>query len=258
MFLLQSRLLKKTQATEFYRILLGDTLYGIALKHNITLQQVQEWNNIVNVNEISVGDVLGINGYFTPQVNFATREEFIEIIGEDAKQIAVENNLYTSVMLGRAAHESAWGNSELVTAANNLFGIKAQSGNVGDYVTMPTWEVINGKDTYVDANFRAYSTLKDSMRDYANLLRNNSRYSGTWVENTASHHDAINGLVLGGYATDPNYSVRVTDLIAAHHFVQYDEHIEITDPIASQQKHKLYCRSGNSKCRNLFTTKRNC
>ena len=54
-----------------------------------------------------------------------TTEKFISLVGESARTIAAENDLYASVMIAPAILESASGNSTLAQAPNNnLFGIK--------------------------------------------------------------------------------------------------------------------------------------
>ena len=55
-------------------------------------------------------------------------EEFIQEIGESARKVAKDKNLYASVMIAQAILESGAGNSKLSQKPNyNLFGIK------GDY-----------------------------------------------------------------------------------------------------------------------------
>ncbi|MFX3718731.1 glucosaminidase domain-containing protein, partial [Streptococcus suis] len=55
-------------------------------------------------------------------------EEFIQEIGESARKVAKDKNLYASVMIAQAILESGSGNSKLSQKPNyNLFGIK------GDY-----------------------------------------------------------------------------------------------------------------------------
>ncbi len=67
-----------------------------------------------------------------------TTISFIQTIGESARQIVAQNDLYASVMIAQAILESNSGQSKLSQAPNyNFFGIK------GDYkgqsVTMQTW-----------------------------------------------------------------------------------------------------------------------
>ena len=41
-----------------YTVQSGDTLSGIALKFGVTIQELQQWNDIVNINDIYVGQIL--------------------------------------------------------------------------------------------------------------------------------------------------------------------------------------------------------
>lgn len=100
-----------------------------------------------------------------------TTISFIQIIGELARQIAAQNDLYASVMIAQAILESNSSQSKLSQAPNyNFFGIK------GDYkgqsVTMQTWEDDgNGNSYTIDAQFRSYGSLEESLQDYAQFLQ---------------------------------------------------------------------------------------
>lgn len=100
-----------------------------------------------------------------------TTISFIQTIGESARQIAAQNDLYASVMIAQAILESNSGQSKLSQAPNyNFFGIK------GDYkgqsVTMQTWEDDgNGNSYTIDAQFRSYGSLEESLQDYAQFLQ---------------------------------------------------------------------------------------
>src|SRR3954452_6019445 len=87
--------------------------------------------------------------------------------------------LRKSVTLAQAILESDWGRSKLTREANNLFGIKAQSGpgSAGVY-EINTWEVYGGQNATVLAGFRAYTTLADSIVDHGRWFHDNSRYWG--------------------------------------------------------------------------------
>lgn len=60
-----------------------------------------------------------------------------------------------------------------------------------------TREVIDGKDVYINDEFRDFDSLEDFANYHINLL-NNKRYH-------AFNGDFINNVVSGGYATDPRY-----------------------------------------------------
>ena len=96
-------------------------------------------------------------------------EEFIQEIGESARKVAKDKNLYASVMIAQAILESGSGNSKLSQKPNyNLFGIK------GDYkgqsVSFITYEDNGFGNLYtVEAKFRQYQRIKNQwkiMRNY--------------------------------------------------------------------------------------------
>ncbi|MGX7245458.1 glucosaminidase domain-containing protein [Enterococcus quebecensis] len=155
-----------------------------------------------------------------------TTKSFVKVIGEDARAIAGENNLYASVMIAQAILESASGNSALASAPNyNLFGIKGSyEGASANFLTSED----NGSGSMftIRSNFRKYPSYKESLGDYVKLLRggtdySNAFYSGTWKTNTKSYKDATKFLT-GRYATDTSYNSKLNGLIDAYNLTQYD------------------------------------
>lgn len=154
-----------------------------------------------------------------------TPAAFITKMTPDVKSVANSYKLYPSVMMAQAALESSWGNSTLSTTANNYFGIKGSYN--GQSVTMQTAEYdSNGQLYYTDAAFKKYPSIKASMTDNAQLLRNGpgfsaTYYSGTWRENTATYEDAANALT-GTYATAPTYGTSLITLIQSYNLDALD------------------------------------
>ncbi|MBO0466436.1 LysM peptidoglycan-binding domain-containing protein [Enterococcus plantarum] len=155
-----------------------------------------------------------------------TTKSFVKVIGEDARSIAGENNLYASVMIAQAILESASGNSALASAPNyNLFGIKGSyEGASANFLTSED----NGSGSMftIRSNFRKYPSYKESLGDYVKLLRGGTDassgfYSGTWKSNTKSYKDATKFLT-GRYATDTSYNSKLNGLIDAYDLTQYD------------------------------------
>lgn len=166
------------------------------------------------------------SGTYTPKhysLN-ATTEMFIAIIGEQARQLAQDNDLYASVMIAQAILESGSGNSKLAQAPNfNLFGIKGFYE--GDSVVMRTTEYDSHGEPYtLLARFRAYDGYADSLADYADLLANglNGFYSGAWKSNAETPAEACDFLE-GRYATSPTYSEKLQDLIATYDLERFDK-----------------------------------
>ncbi|GGI53050.1 flagellar assembly peptidoglycan hydrolase FlgJ [Oxalicibacterium solurbis] len=119
-------------------------------------------------------------------------------------------------MLGQAALESGWGKHVMKMAdgssSHNLFGIKASANWKGKTVDAVTTEYVNGVPQKRVEKFRAYDSYADSFRDYANLLRSNPRYEKV-LANATDVHGFAQGLQRAGYATDPNYAAKLTNII---------------------------------------------
>lgn len=152
--------------------------------------------------------------------------EFIKEIGEDARKIGLEEDLYGSVMIAQAILESASGQSKLSQAPyHSLFGIK---GTVeGNGITFKTQENDGAGNMYtIDATFRCYEDYEASFRDYAKLLKEglahySDFYKGTWKSKTGSYEDATEFLN-GRYAADTQYGEKLNAIIEAYALTSYD------------------------------------
>ncbi|GGC03759.1 flagellar rod assembly protein/muramidase FlgJ [Oxalicibacterium flavum] len=122
-------------------------------------------------------------------------------------------------MLGQAALESGWGKRMIRTAdgsnSHNLFGIKATANWKGRTVDAVTTEYIDGVPQRRVEKFRAYDSYADSFRDYANLLSNNPRYEKV-IANARDAEGFARGLQRAGYATDPEYANKLTNIIKSN------------------------------------------
>ena len=158
-----------------------------------------------------------------------TVEKFIASIAEPAREVGQENNLYASVMIAQAVLESGSGSSVLSQSPyNNLFGIKGAWKGMS--VSMATSEDDGTGALYgVHASFRAYDSVKDSLQDYADLLREDmgSFYSGAWRENAPTAQDAALYLQ-GRYATDTSYAQKIMDIVNTYDLYRYDNPLFVT------------------------------
>ena len=141
---------------------------------------------------------------------------FQEKLGAHAEEASKVTGIPAKFMLGQAALESGWGKREIKgrdgSNSHNLFGIKAGSDWKGKVVEATTTEYVNGKAQTRVERFRAYPSYADSFKDYAKLLAGNPRYEKV----LASGGDASSfarGLQKAGYATDPNYAAKLTNII---------------------------------------------
>ena len=150
-----------------------------------------------------------------------TTEQFINQIGEQARELCQENDLYASVMIAQAVVESASGSSGLSCEPyNNLFGIKG--AYEGKSVRMKTQEDDGqGNLETIVAEFRRYPSLTESLKDYVGLLTGDSLYAPVKKSNTESYEDACDYLQ-GHYATSTTYSRTLKAYIDTYDLTQFD------------------------------------
>lgn len=152
-------------------------------------------------------------------------ERFIALIGEQARKVAADHDVYASVMIAQAILESGSGSSALSQAPyNNLFGIKGSYQ--GRSVTMPTSEDDGTGSLYgIDASFRAYGSPYESMVDYAELVGESPVYKAARKDTAATPEDAARALQ-GTYATDTSYAAKLVGLIETYHLTDYDKPLD--------------------------------
>ncbi|MGO3731672.1 MAG: glycoside hydrolase family 73 protein [Vagococcus sp.] len=153
------------------------------------------------------------------------KNEFIDRLVPVAKELHTEYGILPSIIIGQAILESDWGQSELSAKYNNLFGIKSFSPN-DESVKLQTKEYKDGKWVDVNANFKVYASWEDCMRDHTFLFINGVDwdpylYQGVLLAD--NYQTAANALQMAGYATDPNYAEKITDVIEKNKLYQYDK-----------------------------------
>ena len=156
-----------------------------------------------------------------------TTENFIEVIGEDARKLGLEYDVFASVMIAQAILESGSGSSGLSSAPHyNLFGIK---GSFNGQSAVFTTNEDDGKGNLyeIKSAFRSYSSYRDSLSDYVKLLRqgisgNSDFYKGVWRSESKNYLQATAALT-GKYATDTQYSNKLNSIIAAYNLTRFDE-----------------------------------
>ncbi|MGM0216901.1 glucosaminidase domain-containing protein [Enterococcus sp. AZ109] len=156
-----------------------------------------------------------------------TTDQFIEKVGEWSREIGQKNGIYSSVMLAQAILESGSGNSSLASAPNfNLFGIKGKYQDSS--VAFRTLEQDAGGNSFqITAEFRKYPSYKESLEDYAKLLKegisgNSDFYKPAWKSETENYKEATEYLQ-GRYATDKRYAEKLNAIIEAYNLTDYDQ-----------------------------------
>lgn len=165
-----------------------------------------------------------VKSFTLPQAPLATAmrevagktQQFIQNMLPHAQAASSASGIPAKFMIGQAALESGWGKHEIKTDngvnSHNLFGIKADANWKGKVATSTTTEYINGvKQTRVE-KFRAYDSYSDAFKDYAKLISQNPRYQQA-MNNTHDASAYAHALQRAGYATDPQYGKKLTQVI---------------------------------------------
>jgi hypothetical protein len=115
---------------------------------------------------------------------------------------------YPQLVSAQWALESGWGSA--LSGKNNFFGIKATTSESS--TNHRTREVVNGKDIYVNANFKNFETPQDAVDHLVSQwYKNYKNYKG--VNNAGSPNEAAAMLKQQGYATDPSYPQKLIELM---------------------------------------------
>lgn len=156
-------------------------------------------------------------------VSQAKQIEFIKEIGPIAQAECKKRgygNAQIWTCIAQACDESAYGTSQRMRNSNAYFGIKAndywikQAKYGGLVYDSRTKECYDGKTyTSINALFRAYRNMEDSVADYFDLLEYN-RYKQCL--NTTTVRDCITCIKAGGYATSPTYINTICNFYNAH------------------------------------------
>jgi LysM repeat protein len=171
-------------------------------------------------------------------------EEYIEKYKNAAIIEMQTYKIPASITLAQGMLESRYGNSPLAIKANNHFGIKCHSSWTG-----PTF--IQDDDKKNEC-FRKYDNAIDSYTDHSRFIKNGSRYSFLFELKTTDYKGWAKGLKQAGYATDPNYPKRLTDLIERYELYKYDKNenhnvVVIKKEIVSKEEKKEQSRVSTSR-----------
>lgn len=163
---------------------------------------------------------------------------FINMLAPIAVAQAVKHNhqLYPSVTIAQAAHESGWGTSAKMVKANALYGVKVgksawKFGTAwkGAAYKTGTTEYYDGKNpTKIVDFFRAYDNISDATEDYMDMLCHCQRYKGAL--NCITPEQSIKAIRAGGYATGPQYDNKIIEIINSCNLKVYDSQSYVPTP----------------------------
>jgi flagellum-specific peptidoglycan hydrolase FlgJ len=146
------------------------------------------------------------------------QQAFISEVAPGALAAQREYGVPAAVTIAQAIDESGWGQSQLALQDKNLFGIKG-TGPAGT-VLLPTQEFEGGEWMTVNAPFRVYSSVAQSITDHTLLLATSSSYKPA-MANRLSPDTFANDLT-GVYATDPSYGSTLIRLMRSYNLYRFD------------------------------------
>ena len=153
-----------------------------------------------------------------PVPGTAAEQAFISAIAPGALAAQRQYGIPAAVTIAQAIDESGWGQSQLATQDNNLFGIKG-TGPAGS-VVRPTQEYENGQPVTVNAPFRVYSNVAQSISDHSLLLATGSAYQQAMADRRSP--DAFANDLTGVYATDPSYGADLITIMRQYNLYRFD------------------------------------
>ena len=161
------------------------------------------------VNKINSGNSLKMNS------KAQRAEDYIKKFSSTAQEEMKKFKIPASITLAQGMLESGLGYGTLARKGNNHFGIKCHKG----------WR---GRKIYHDDDkkgecFRVYKNAKKSYRDHSIFLSQRGRYSFLFNYKITNYKAWARGLKKAGYATDPNYSKKLIDLIERHDLFRFDK-----------------------------------
>ena len=140
---------------------------------------------------------------------------FLAQLSLPAQLASQQSGVPHHLILAQAALESGWGQRQIRREngepSYNLFGVKASGNWKGPVTEITTTEYENGEAKKVKAKFRVYSSYLEALSDYVGLLTRNPRYAA--VTTAASAEQGAQALQDAGYATDPHYARKLTNMI---------------------------------------------
>jgi len=118
-----------------------------------------------------------------------------------------------SITLGQGILETEAGISELVTEANNHFGIKCKNGWQGA-------TFLHDDDAKGEC-FKKYNNALESYHDHSAHLLKNQRYGVLFSYSPTDYARWAHGLKKCGYATNPKYAYQLIKIIEDYHLQEF-------------------------------------
>lgn len=141
---------------------------------------------------------------------------FIEKWAPFAMEHQIKYGIPASLTLSQMIVESSCGTSNLCKRSNNYFGIKINSNGVAGV------DFVYAHDNKPGEKFKIYSSAEDSMQGHSRTLTGDLYRKHCGRLSATDINGWIDGIQKTGYATDPNYSTTLRNLVRDYNLTQYD------------------------------------
>lgn len=173
-------------------------------------------NAVLNLKSTSSKFVVSTD-YRNPAGLSGEKLDFVNSIKGGAVEAYKKYGVLPSLTLAQAILESGWGDCSI---GNNVFGIKAGSNWTGKTQNVLTSEQnADGSSYQINADFRDYDSIDDSIVDHAELLTLD-RYKP--VIDSSNYREACSAVKNCGYATDVSYDSKLINIIETYGLDQWD------------------------------------
>lgn len=171
--------------------------------------------------------------------------QFVRELMPLAQRVGRELGVSPRLVLAQAALETGWGATTSGEhggkARNNFFGIKATSDWQGSSVDVQTVEFRDGVPLRERASFRAYEDAAASFADYEKVLQKSRYVQARDVGDDARAFG--NGLVAGGYATDPAYVDKLVAIADGNEFREAVRAVESAQEVGLRVDNRIADRN---------------
>lgn len=162
------------------------------------------------------------------ELTMEQRQGFISMVAPIAQRLQRQYGVLASISMAQAALESDFGQSQLGSEYNNLYGVKTE-GTDPEGVDLPTLEYIDDEWIEIVDRFKVYPSWEASMESHAVLINEGTSWDPTFYQAVLdgdNYQEQAQGLQDSGYATDPTYADKLISMIENYNLDQYDQPIQ--------------------------------
>lgn len=185
-------------------------------------QSVTNWGMNSKIYSIVCACAFVLMGFSHPR---EASLNYIQSYADLAVAEMARSGIPASITLAQGLLESHYGTSNLATKANNHFGIKCKSTWQG-----PSYyhkdDDLNEKGELIKSCFRSYASPIDSYIDHSDFLTGSDRYAYLFELSKTDYIRWAHGLKKCGYATDPDYAIKLIKKIEQFKLYDFDYQLE--------------------------------